>query len=217
MKKLLSGTSLRYCRMSSFAIASAAVVFFGSFMMAQQPSPPLSPAMPHTIPTGTTILIRLDDRLDTGRVHSGQRFKGKLAEDLTGPDGTSIRRGARVKGHVSTAEHGLHPNMLLSFDEIDTGHGWIPFLATVTGVPSEHSVAPPDQEGTIAGREAAKRETDSSAGADPDAPGGIRAAGAKIGSRLGSIASLLANHDVTLPKGALLEVRLDRALRPTSE
>src|SRR5579862_5430415 len=103
----------------------------------------------NAIPEGTTFLIRLDDKLDTTKVKQGQRFKAKLAEDLIAPNGAIIPRGKKIKGHVSSVEQGLHVRMLLSFDEIDTNHGSMPLIATVTGVPGEHAAKQPDEEGTI--------------------------------------------------------------------
>src|SRR5581483_2448387 len=75
----------------------------------------------NAVPEGETFLIRLNDTLDTGK----------------------------LKGHVSSVEQGIHARMLLSFDEIDTGHGKMPLIATVTGVPSEHAAKQPDGEGMI--------------------------------------------------------------------
>ena len=60
-----------------------------------------------------------------------------------------IPRGQRVTGHVSSVEQGFHARMLISFDEIDTGHGKMPLIATLTGLPSEHGVKQPDSEGEI--------------------------------------------------------------------
>src|SRR5207244_6225489 len=74
-----------------------------------------APVPPHTIPEGTTFLMRLEDRLDTNRLQQGKRFKAKLAEDLTAPDGTLIPRGKKVKGQVSSMERRLHDRPLLSF------------------------------------------------------------------------------------------------------
>src|SRR5438128_8994966 len=120
---------------------------------------------PHTIPEGTTFLMRLEDRLDTNRLQQGKHFKAKLAEDLTAPDGTLIPRGKKVKGHVSAVENGFHARLLLSFDEIETNHGWVPLIATVTGVPGEHGVKPPDEEGEIERRGMNKRHEVERAGA----------------------------------------------------
>ena len=47
--------------------------------------------------------------------------------------------------------------MLLSFDEIETNHGSVALIATVTGVPGEHAVKPPDAEGEIERKGMSKR------------------------------------------------------------
>ena len=47
--------------------------------------------------------------------------------------------------------------MLLSFDEIETNHGSVPLIATVTGVTGEHAVKPPDAEGEIGRKGMSKR------------------------------------------------------------
>jgi hypothetical protein len=77
---------------------------------------------PNVIPQGTVFLIQITDRLDTHSVKAGDHFQGKLAEDLTTPSGLMIVAGKRIKGHVSAVEPGMHTRLLLSFDEIETGH-----------------------------------------------------------------------------------------------
>ena len=99
-----------------------------------------SAAPPHAIPYGTTLLIRLEDRLDVSRIQPGKRFKAKLAEDLMGPDETMVRRGSKIRGHVSEVGNGFHPRLLLSFDEIETQRGWAPLMATIIDVPGEHGL-----------------------------------------------------------------------------
>ena len=125
-------------------------LLIGTSALWAQNDPLLAPmAPPNAIPEGTTFLARLDDRLDTRQVRAGKRFKMKLGEDLIAADGRSIPRGKKIKAHVSSIEQGLHARMLISFDEIETDHGWVPLIATVTGVPGEHSVKTPDAEGEI--------------------------------------------------------------------
>src|SRR6476646_5254726 len=124
-------------------------------LVAQQPMNPA--AVARTIPEGTTFLIRLQDKLDTRKLEQGKHFKAKLAEDLIAPDGSTIPRGKKVKGHVSSIQQGLHARMLLCFDEIETSHGSMPLIATVTGVPGEHAVKQPDAEGEIERKGMSKR------------------------------------------------------------
>lgn len=189
-------------------------------LMAQQDVS--SPAAPHTIPDGTTFLIRLNDQLDTGKLQQGKHFTAKLAEDLVAPDGSTIPRGKKVKGHVSSVEQGLHARMLLSFDEIDTGHGKMPLIATVTGVPGEHAAKEPDAEGEIERKGMSKRrEIEVAAvGAGLGAAGGAAAGGGKgaaigagVGAGVGALAGILTDRNLTLDKGTVLEVRLDHPLQ----
>jgi len=179
------------------------------------------PAPPHAIPEGTTFLVRLEDKLDTRNLQQGKKFKVKLGEDLIAANGESIPRGKKIKGHVSSVEQGLHARMLLSFDEIETRHGWVPLVATVTGVPGEHAVKQPDEEGTIQRKGMNKRRMLEAAAVGAvlgtvtgAAAGGGKGAGigAGAGAGVGALAGILTDHDLRLDKGTTLEVRLDRAL-----
>lgn len=163
----------------------------------EQKSPP-----PRGIPDGTVFLIRLEDKLDAARVQPGKRFKAKLAEDLVGPDETRLLRGSRIKGHVSSVGNGLHPNLLLSFDEIETQRGWVPLIATITGVPGEHGLKTPGDEGKI-------ERQDGSAPRDPDSEG----VGSKAGAAAGVMRAIFSDRRLQLQKGTMLEIRLDRPLQ----
>ena len=176
---------------------------------AQAMDPAVAPmARPNAVPEGTTFLVRLQDKLDTAELHRGEHFKVKLDEDLISANGNMIPRGKKIKGHVSSVEHGGHARLLLSFDEIETKHGWIALIATVIGVPGEHGIKAPNSEGEIERKGPSAKQTieDATAGAaagSTDSEGGA-GAGAKASQR--------ANR-LRLEKGATLEVRLDRALQ----
>lgn len=196
-----------------------AAVFLAAPLLAED-APPRP--MPHTIPDGTTFLIRLDDKLDTSKLQQGKHFKAKLAEDVVAPDGTTLSRGKKVKGHVSSVDHGLHARVLLSFDEIQTDHGWMPLIATVTGVPGEHAVKQPDSEGEIERKGMSKtRAVETAAvGAGIGAAGGAiagggrgAAIGAGVGAGAGALAGILSDRELKLDKGTILEVRLDHPLQ----
>ncbi len=190
-------------------------------LFAQDPA--IAPqAPPNAIPEGTRFLIRLNDRLDTRKLEAGKHFKAKLAEDLIAGNGVIIPRGKTIKGHVSSIEQGLHARMMLSFDEIDTGHGNMPLIATVTGVPGDHAVKEPGEEGELQRKGMSKEHEieavavgagiGAAAGA---AKGGGKGAGigAGAGAGVGAIAGLLTDHDLRLEKGTVLEVRLDHPLQ----
>jgi hypothetical protein len=180
------------------------------------------PENPSAIPDGTTFLIRLEDKLDTAKLQQGKHFKAKLSEDLVAPNGATIPRGKRVKGHVSAVQQGLHSRMLLSFDEIETNHGWMPLIATVTGVPGEHAAKQPDEEGNIERKSSSKgRMIEAAAvGAGIGAAAGTlggggrgAAIGAGAGAGLGALTGFLTGHDLKLDKGTILELRLDHPLQ----
>ncbi|MCU1310781.1 MAG: hypothetical protein JWO20_1906 [Candidatus Angelobacter sp.] len=177
---------------------------------------------PNAIPEGTRFIAVLDDKLETQKIQPGKKFKLKLAEDLMSPNGQVIPRGKKIKGHVSNVDRGFHGRILLSFDEIETKHGWVPLVATVTGVPGEHGVnQTTGNEGEIERRGADKRRAIESAaiGAGVGAVAGGVAAGGKgaaigaaAGGALGAGAGILTDRDLTLNKGTQLELQLDRQL-----
>ena len=182
---------------------------------------PLASA-PNAIPEGTQFLIRLNDKLDTRNLQAGKHFKAKLAEDLVAPNGMTIPRGKTIKGHVSAVEPGFHARLLLSFDEIDTGHGSMPLIATVTGAPAEHSVKAPDEEGDLERKGMSKERTIEAAAVGAAAGAVVGGAthggqgagiGAGTGAAVGAAAGLLSDHDLRLEKGTVLEVRLDHPLQ----
>src|SRR5246127_2170707 len=185
--------------------------------------PAIAPqAPPNAIPEGTRFLIRLNDRLDTRKLQPGKHFEAKLAEDLVAGDGAVIPRGKTIKGHVSSIEQGLHARMMLSFDEIDTGHGSMPLIATITGVPGDHAVKEPGDEGELQRKGMSKQHeieavaVGAGIGAAAGAiKGGGKGAGigAGAGAGVGAIAGLLTDHDLRLEKGTVLEVRLDHPLQ----
>jgi hypothetical protein len=185
--------------------------------------PAIAPqAPPNAIPEGTRFLIRLNDRLDTRKLEAGKHFKAKLAEDLVAGNGAVIPRGKVIKGHVSSVEQGLHARMMLSFDEIDTGHGNMPLIATITGVPGDHAVKEPGDEGELRRKGmSTQHEIEAVAvGAGIGAAAGAMKGGGKgagigagAGAGAGAIAGLLTDHDLRLEKGTVLEVRLDHPLQ----
>jgi hypothetical protein len=176
---------------------------------------------PYQIPEGSSVIVRLDDTLDTNKLHNGKKFTAKLAEDLVTPSGMRIPRGKKVHGHVSDAANGFSGHMLLTFNEIETNHGWIPLMATVAGVPGEKGVHTQGNEGEIQKNGVDKRRAVESAiagaaiGATAGAiGGGGRGAGigAGAGAALGTTAGILTSRNLRLEKGTQIELRLDRPL-----
>jgi hypothetical protein len=206
-------------------LCSGPLLLFSAFFLAAQDSPFVPP---NVVPQGTVVLVQLTDRLDTKSVKAGDRFHGRLAEPLLSPAGSlMIDQGKRVKGHVSAVEPGVHTRLLLSFDEIETQHGWIPLIATVTGVPGEHGLQQVGEEGEI-GRKGMTKEEIAEAvvvGAGEGAAAGVHnndkrqaGTGAGEGAADSAFSAIESGHDLILDKGTALEIRLDRNLQvPTKQ
>jgi hypothetical protein len=176
---------------------------------------------PNAVVQGTTALIQLADRIDTRTVKPGDHFHARLAEPLSAIDGETLPEGAKIKGHVSAVQPGLRTRILLSFDQIETRRGWVPLIATVTGVPGEHGMRPVGDEGEI-GRKGMTKEEIAEAvvvGAGRGAAEGERAGGKKgaaqgagAGAADAAFSAFESGHDLILDKDTALEIRLDRNL-----
>lgn len=210
---------MRAMRLLPFSCATA--LLFVLPTLAQDPA--VAPqAPPNTVPEGTQFLIRLNDKLDTRDLKPGKHFKAKLAEDLAASNGAIIPRGKTLKGHVSSVEPGFHARLLLSFDEIDTGHGSMPLIATVMGAPGDRAVKSVGEEGDLERRGMSKERTIEAAAVGAGVGAAVGGAthggrgagiGAGSGAAAGATAALLTDHDLRLEKGTVLEVRLDHPLQ----
>jgi hypothetical protein len=198
------------------------LALFLAFILAGAAAAQDAPAVPdNVLPQGTIALIQITDTLDTRNVKAGDHFQARLAEPLLTANGLSIQAGRKIKGHISMVEPGLHTRLLLSFDEIETSHGWMPLIATVTGVPGEHGLQQIGDEGEI-GRKGMTKEEIAEAvvvGAGEGAATGERtggkrgaAAGAGSGAADAALSAFESGHDLLLEKGTALEIRLDRNL-----
>ena len=207
-------------RMLRFLCIAALTSLCSAFVVAQdaQDAPPV-PA--NVVPHGTVFLIQLSDRLDTKNVKTGDHFHARLSEPLVTANGMTIEAGKKIKGHISAVQPGLHTRILLSFDEIETTRGWVPLIATVTGLPGEHGLRQIGEEGEI-GRKGMSKEEIAEAvvvGAGEGAAEGARsggkrgaATGAGAGAAGGAYSAFESGHDLVLDKGTALEIRLDRNL-----
>ena len=208
----MSNLSLRSTGVICNLVIAVCATMFG------QDAPPV-PA--NAVVQGTISLIQLTDRLDTHTVKAGDHFHARLAEPLTASNGMTVEVGRKIKGHVSAVEPGLRTRLLLSFDEIESAHGWLPLIATVTGVPGEHGLRQIGEEGEIGRKGMTKQEIAEAVviGAGEGAAEGMHsggkkgaAAGAGNGAANSVYTAFESGHDLVLDKGTALEIRLDRNL-----
>lgn len=172
------------------------------------------------VPAGTRFLVELRDKLEARKIKVGKRFEARTLEALRATDGSIIESGARIRGRVSYVENN---RVMLRFEEIDTRRGWVPLVASVSGVVGEKDVkARPDDEGEIQaqGRRGRNAAIGSAVGAGVGAAvgasrGGGRGAaiGAAVGAAGGAvIGAASGGRDLVLERGARIELVLDRPL-----
>jgi len=174
---------------------------------------------------GTKFLVRLEEELGTKGTKENEKFKVKTLEPLEAGSGSYLPPGAEIRGHISHVEPaGVagRAKLWLTFDEIHTKFGDLPIVAEVVSVPGDHSVkSAPRQEGLIAGRSSTQQDAAqaAAAGAAIGAVKGVKDKDKKEaaeGAALGALAAYLTEsgrgHELNLPKGAKLELELERAL-----
>lgn len=174
---------------------------------------------------GTKFLVRLEDDLGTKGTAENAKFKVRTLEPLEAGSGIYLPPGAEILGHVSNVEPaGVagRAKLWLTFDEIRTSFGSLPIVAEVVSVPGDHSVKPvPTQVGLIEGRSSTQQDAAqaAAAGAAIAAVKGVKdkdkkeaAEGAALGALTAYLMESGRGHELNLPKGAKLELELERAL-----
>jgi hypothetical protein len=183
------------------------------------------PVEAYAVVAGTKFLVRLESDLRTKDGRENRKFKVKTLEPLEAGSGTYLPPGAEIRGHVSRVEPaGVagRARLWLTFDEIRTKFGRLPIVAEVVDVPGDHSVKTGTmQEGLIEGRTSTQRDAAqaAAAGAAMGAVKGVKhrdkreaAEGAASGALAAYLMESGRGHELDLPKGAKLELELERAL-----
>jgi len=174
---------------------------------------------------GTKFLVRLEDEMSTKDLRRNQSFRVRTLEPLEAGQGVYLPAGVQILGHVSRVEPAGttgRAKLCLTFDDIATRFGKLPIVAEVTAVPGDHSIkSAPIQEGVIEGRSSNQKDAAqaAAAGAATGAIKGVKDRNKKEaaeGAALGALEAYLAEsgrgEELNLPRGAKLELELERAL-----
>jgi len=174
---------------------------------------------------GTRVLVRLEDELSTGDCKSNFKFRVRTMEPLEAGGGFYLASGAEIRAHVSRVEPANitgHAKLWLVFNEIKTRFGVLPIVADVVSVPGDHSVKTTlEKEGVIEGKKSTQQAAAEAAaeGAAMGAVKGVKDKKAKEAVTKAAESALAAylmesgrGHEIILPKGAKLELELERAL-----
>jgi hypothetical protein len=183
------------------------------------------PAEAFAVVPGTRFLVRLESDLNTKVVRKNQVFHVRTLEPLEAGQGNYLPPGAVIVGHVSRVDPAGttgRAKIWLTFDEIHTRFGKLPIVAEVATVPGDHSIkSGPLQEGVIEGRNSTQKDAAqaAAAGAAMGAMHGVKdknkkeaAEGAAMGALEAYLMEAGRGQEIELPKGAKLELELERAL-----
>ena len=174
---------------------------------------------------GTRFLVRLESDLNTKQVRKNQEFRVRTLEPLEAGQGNYLPPGAVILGHISRVDPAGttgRAKIWLTFDEIQTRFGKLPIVAEVASVPGDHSIkAGPLQEGVIEGRSSTQKDAAqaAAAGAAMGAVHGVKdknkkeaAEGAAMGALEAYLMEAGRGQEIELPRGAKLDLELERAL-----
>jgi len=183
------------------------------------------PVETYAVVPGTRFLVRLESDLNTKEVHKNQAFHVRTLEPLEAGQGNYLPPGAVIVGHVSRVDPAGttgRAKIWLTFDDIQTRFGKLPIVAEVASVPGDHSIkAGPIQEGVIEGRSSTQKDAAqaAAAGAAMGAVHGVKdknkkeaAEGAALGALEAYLMEAGRGQEIDLPRGAKLELELERAL-----
>jgi hypothetical protein len=166
-----------------------------------------------SVPAGTEVRLKLDKAVGSSASRAGETFTAQITQPILTGDRVAIPAGSRIRGHVVEAvpaKRGFAEkagSLKLSFDQVVTpGGSGAPMSAvfTAAGSSSKRRTA-----GTIGGGAAGGALLGKVfGGSTKDAALGS-VAGAAIGA---GVAAGTRGHDVELPAGSPLSIRLDRAI-----
>lgn len=72
----------------------------------QEPPPPAAPPAPTevSIPAGTSLAVRVDQRISVKTSHAGETFTGEIVEPITASNGSLlVPKGSRVRGAIDAS------------------------------------------------------------------------------------------------------------------
>lgn len=183
------------------------------------------PVEAYAVVPGTRFLVTLENGLNTKDLKRNQEFRVRTVEPLEAGRGIFLPSGALIHGHISRVESAGtagRAKLWLTFDEIHTRFGSLPIVAEVAAMPGDHSISSgPVANGVIEGRGSTQKDAMQAAaeGAAKGAVKGVKdkdkkeaAQGAAMGALEAYLMEAGRGEELDLPKGAKLELELERAL-----
>ena len=201
---------------------------------AQQGDPPIRQTQsaasterstPNQVPSGTRVLIRLQDDLSSKDDRAGKPFKARTLQPITTASGAVLPAGADVFGHIDKVQAAGkvgRARIWLTFDDIETQGSRRPLVAELIDAPGVHSVRVVyEHEGEIQTPSSKRQKEEQAAaqGALVGASAGMNAKDKKdaaIGAAIGAANAFMAEaglgQEIRLQTGTKLEIILVRPL-----
>jgi hypothetical protein len=104
---------------------------------AQTPDNTAEAAQESNPPSGTTLPVILQTSFSFDKCKPGQVLRGKIAKDVPLRNGSVIRKGSDVEGHiveVTPAANGSGANVALQFDKLEVGGRKVPVVTILQAI-----------------------------------------------------------------------------------
>ncbi len=89
------------------------------------------------IPSGTILPVVLRTTLSSDKCKAGQILRGKIAQDVPLPNGSKIRKGSTIEGHVvevTPNANGAGSRVTIQFDKVDVAGQWVPVVTNLRAI-----------------------------------------------------------------------------------
>ncbi|HTS12207.1 MAG TPA: hypothetical protein VMH00_08830 [Candidatus Limnocylindrales bacterium] len=177
------------------------------------------------VPTGTRLLVRLDDTINTKEARSGSPFQVHTLEPAFAADGMTLPAGSEIRGHVDRVDQAHQTGrarLWLTFDDVHTLNGWRSLVAFVSDIPGVHSLRVVFESDDAIEMRTSRRQDEAvaaAAGALVGAAPGVAthsgkeaATGAAVGAVTAFMVSSGLGQELALEKNTKLEISLDHPL-----
>lgn len=120
-----------------FAFFSVSLIGASAIPAAQTPNNSAEATQEIEPPSGTTLPVILQTSFSFDRCKPGQVLRGKIAKDVPLQNGSVIRKGSEVEGHiveVTPAANGSGANVAMQFDKLDVGGRKVPVVTNLQAI-----------------------------------------------------------------------------------
>jgi hypothetical protein len=104
---------------------------------AQTPSSAAPASQQNSLPAGTILPVVLRTSVSFDKCKAGEILRGKIAQNVPLPNGSTVRRGSQIEGHVvevTPATNGTGAKVSIQFDKLYLAGQWIPVTTNLRAI-----------------------------------------------------------------------------------